>query len=556
MNPLLITAIGLAVLVFLGFIGYHFLYRKWMPDHLARQGYALVEEGEYKTAALKARRALQMNPKSVDAHRVMAKINTLLGIPHAVVWWQRVVDLAPRSVEDRLQLIQTSLAFDELRVARYALEGFDGEEKQRASYYSAAGAIAKTDGNRESAIENYAKAVELEPENRNYAFDLAAAQLGSEDFSIRRKGVQTLESLAELPEFRIRAGRLIIEDLSSRELFAAAAHKASSLAKDPDAEFSDRLRYVELLRRAGDFAYFRELISLQQGAAENADEAGRLLISLVRAGSYNEALSWGNSLTEEVRQDPAVNAPLALAHALAGEIEAAEKLAKASQWGKFEYLRHAILAKALWDRENTPAFRAQWNLAVANATGEPDALVQLSEIAFRMGWNSERRELLWPIARGNDRAAANWALKSLYKEYSEAGNTQALLNVFERMLELSPADPALLNNRAMLLLLLNQKVDQALETARGLHEKTPGDPNYASTYAFALYRAGRKEEALEVMKALPIKDLQDPAIAGYYGLLLSASGHLAEAAPLFENAKKAPLLPEEKALFEKAEVSN
>jgi tetratricopeptide (TPR) repeat protein len=555
MNPLLFFGIVLAILVLVGFVGYQFFYRNWMPDRLARQGHALVEEGDYRTAALKVRRALQMNPRNVAGHRVMAEINEASASPQAVMWRQRVVDLEPGSVEDRVDLIAAALAFGEPRIAQHAFEGFEDEAKDSAGFYSAAGAMAMAAENRKLAIENYARAVERAPENQDYAFDLAAARLGSDDLAVRRKGLERLESLAALPEYRLRAGRLIVEDLISRELLTEASRRASELARDPDAAFSDRLRSVELLRRLGDLGYVQELNRLEKRAAGDPAEAGTLLASLVFAGLPGEALAWGKTLPEEMREQPIVNAPLALAYAGSGDIKSAEALAKKSQWGKFEYLRHAILAKAMQESGNEPGFRAEWNLAVSAAGKEPGALIELSRLTVQWGWKRELRELWWPIARGTDRAAADWALKSLYKEYYEAGNTEGLLSVIDRMVELSPEDPALLNNRAMLLLLLNRKGVQALGVARSLHEGSPSDPNYASTYAFALYREGRIEEALGVMKALPEGDLQEPAVAGYYGLLLKAKGQTAEAVPFFESAKKAPLLPEEEALFRKAEAS-
>ncbi len=556
MNPLLVWGIGLAVVVVLGFLGYHFLYSKWMPERLSRQAAALVTEGEFTIAGLKARRALQMNPESVSAHRVMAEINEAIGSPHVVVWRQRVVDLDPRSIEDRLYLIQASLRSNEKKIARHALEGFEEDQKDSAAYHAAAGAIAEADGNHEKVVEEYGKAVKRAPENRSYVFDLARAKLRSDDYSVRREGVQTLESLSEVPEFRLRSIRAIIDDLASRKLFTEAARRATELAKDPNASFPDRIRSVEMLYRTSNLAYVGELIKLEREATGDANKAGHLLTWLAFAGLEKNALQLGKELPEDFQDRPFVNAPLALAYVRLGDFDAAENLAKESQWGKFEFLRRAILAKAMRDSGNEPGFRAEWNLAVAAAQKEATSLIQLSQLTHFWGWHRELRELLWPIARSPDREAADWALKSLYKEYLDSGNTAGLLEVVDRMLELSPNDKALLNNRTMFSLLLNRRLEQAFETARRLYNESPEDPIVASTYAFAHFTEGRVDQAIVVMERLRAEDLQMPSVAGYYGLFLASGLRSTDAEGLLEIAKKAPLLPEEKALFEKARASN
>ncbi len=556
MNPLLVWGIGAAFVVILGILSYHFLYSKWMPERLSRQAAALVKKGEFDVAGLKARRALQMDAESVSAHRVMAEINEAIRSPHAVIWRQRLVDLKPRSVEDRLELIQTALRSNEKKIARHAFEGFEEDQKNSSAYHSAAGAIAEANGNREKAIEEFMKAVENAPENRKYAFDLARAKLGSDDYSIRVEGVKTLESLSELPEYRLPAKRAIIYDLVSRELFAEAARWASELAKDPKADFSDQIRSIELLYRSRNLAYVGELIKLERVAIRDAPKAGQLLTWLVFAGLEEDALEFGKRLPREFKDMSYVNAPLALAHVCAGDFDAAERLARGSQWGKFEFLRRAILAKIMRDSGNKAGFRAEWNLAVAAAQKRPDGLTQLSQVTHHLGWQRELRELWWPIARSADRKAADWALKLLYEEYRDTGNTAGMLEVVDRMLELSPNEKELLNNRTMFSLLLNRRLEQAFDTARRLYEDTPGDPICTSTYAFALFVQGRVSGAIAIMEDLQAKALQRPSVAGYYGLFLAFGGRSAEAVSPLETAKKAPLLSEERALFEKARNVN
>src|SRR5438094_7508928 len=85
-------AIVLACVVLAGSsaLGYR-AYHRWQPDRLASRGGTLLAEGDYKNAALTARRALQINDKNLDATRVMAELAEKAGAPEAVIWWQRTV---------------------------------------------------------------------------------------------------------------------------------------------------------------------------------------------------------------------------------------------------------------------------------------------------------------------------------------------------------------------------------------------------------------------------------------------------------------------------------
>jgi Flp pilus assembly protein TadD len=108
------------------------------------------------------------------------------------------------------------------------------------------------------------------------------------------------------------------------------------------------------------------------------------------------------------------------------------------------------------------------------------------------------------------------------------------------------------NNYAQISLLLRVNIGPAHEVARKLHEKDPTNATFASTYAFSLYVAGHPEEAVRVMASLRPEDLKQPALAAYYGIFLAAAGDKARAGTYLELGRQAHLLPEEKALLDKA----
>jgi Flp pilus assembly protein TadD len=111
------------------------------------------------------------------------------------------------------------------------------------------------------------------------------------------------------------------------------------------------------------------------------------------------------------------------------------------------------------------------------------------------------------------------------------------------------------NNFAQLSLLLNLNVDRGQKAAREVYEKNPKNPAYVATYAFALHSAGDSKKARRVLETLSPEELSKPEIAAYYGVILAATGDQTRAAAFLDLGEKANLLPQEKALIEKARRS-
>jgi Flp pilus assembly protein TadD len=136
--------------------------------------------------------------------------------------------------------------------------------------------------------------------------------------------------------------------------------------------------------------------------------------------------------------------------------------------------------------------------------------------------------------------------------YSTAGNTVGLKRVVDKMVEDDPSDSKARNNSIMLAFLLGQAKETDSQAARELFVRNPGDPTYASTYAYSLYLQHRIDDALKVMRSLSAEQLEEPATAAYYGFLLAAKGEKTEAAKFLDLAERASLLPEEKHLVREA----
>jgi predicted Zn-dependent protease len=120
-----------------------------------------------------------------------------------------------------------------------------------------------------------------------------------------------------------------------------------------------------------------------------------------------------------------------------------------------------------------------------------------------------------------------------------------------RLSELEPNNLDIKNNLAQIGLLLNAKPEEARRMAAEIYRQAPGNAAYAATYAYSLLSKGDARGAVAVMQSLSQEQLRDPAVGTYYGIFLAAAKD-ERARAFLELAQQATLLPEEKALVEKA----
>ena len=103
-------------------------------------------------------------------------------------------------------------------------------------------------------------------------------------------------------------------------------------------------------------------------------------------------------------------------------------------------------------------------------------------------------------------------------------------------------------------MLLGVQIEDACRIAANVYAKAPTNAAYATTYAYALLKRGDVGKALHIMQALPPEKLSDFSTSAYYGLCLAANSDQ-NARNFLEAGRKATLLPEEKALLDKALAS-
>lgn len=551
---LILGGVGGLLLIILLIWGSLRFYRNWQEGHLVRRAAAYMSGGDLKTASLNARRALQLNASNGDASRIIAEIAEKTGDRAAVEWRRKVLADGSASPEDTLALVRTALRFNDLGTAENALGSADEKTRQLPAFYAASGRLAEMKKDVPAAEQHWAKAAELAPDDAAYKFQLALVWLQIPDRTKRENALRVLEQLRSEPTVRAGATRTLIMDGVAH---AGDSRRLRNLAEElqayPDALFSDRILFLEILRQLHENGYAEYLARLKSDAPSHAADVSSLLAWMVRNGMSADAVQFGKTLPVEILRQWPVPIAIAESYAAANDGVELERLMRESEWPGHEFLRHAFLARALRLQDKKLPSEQELSAAQKEAAASPQMLSMLAQTVAEWGWQNEAVELLWALTKSPETQLK--ALEMLYAHYGQIADTSGLYRTLSRFAEIRPNDLPLQNNLAQVSMLLEVDVDHARKAAADLVQKEPGNAAYVSTYAYSLFSKGDLKGALQVMEGLSPDQLREPSVATYYGLILAAAGEKEKAREFLARSSEAHLLPEEKALVAKANNS-
>jgi hypothetical protein len=544
---------AIVLVIVLAWVGFR-AYQRWEEGHQVRQATAFLQHGDFKSAGLSARRALQLNLNSAGAMRIMAQLAEKAHDDVALVWRRKVVQVEPGSIGDAIALSDCALQFGEIATAEKTLAGISAAGKNTAEFHAAAGRLAKARKNATEAKREFAQAQQLAPSNESYQLEYALACLGQSDTAARLEGLAILERLRNSSAQRAAATRaLLLDGAAHRHDPEELRNLARDLQNYPEATFADRLLYLDLLRQLGDREYAAYLSRIERDASGNPADLGALLSWMNLNSMSLVAIDFAESLPTEVLTKWPVPWALAEAHAKVSDWPELLKLARAGNWGEFEFLRHAYVARAFRGQNDLAAAAREWTDATRAASARPQSVLALARTIYDWGWKNESIDLLWQLTKYSEMQFE--ALRALYVYYQKGHDTHGLYRVLSRLSEIDPHDVKVQNNLAQVSLLLHVDLERAGKRAAELYRRESSEPAYVSTYAFSLYTKGDIQGALNAMRKLRDDQLQEPSVAGYYGIFLAVTGDKEKARNYLVLGRQGDLLPEEQALLKRAEVA-
>ena len=555
MKKIILWSVVAGVAVILGLLGLWFYarpaYRQHREIRAVEQAKSYMAKGDYRNASLSARQALGVNPRNLEACRIMADLAERSRSPSVLDWWRRVAELAP-TIQNRLMLATTALRSQgpPYPLAAQTLDELKDSAGQVAAYHAISAELALRLKRPSEAIAQFEQASRLEPTNELHQLNLAVLQLQSTNAGAPLAARATLERLRASTNVGTVALRWLVAERLGRNDLSTAGKFSTQLLADPRSLPDDRLQHLTILQRSQSSEFTAYLGALKKNALTNAAEVYGISTWMVGHGLACECLTWLTNCPAKLRAEQPVPLALVDCYLATKDWQGLETSLQAQKWGDIECLRFAFLSRATAELNQKLAAEAHWRTAVRLAGDRLGPLTALLGIAASWAPQQAREDLLWQIAQRFPRE--RWALSELERLYSAAGNTHGLNKVYSTMARYAPKNFAAKNNLAATSLLLKLNLTQAHELAKEVFAQHPDQAIVTSTYAFSLHLQGRTKEGLAVLQKLKPEALETPSVALYYGLLLSATGETNQASKYLVIAKKADLLPEEKALAAEA----
>ncbi len=549
---LLVGFIG-SLLLAGGAFGAYKVYKSTRQAKLIKQVKTHLANSNSRKALLILQRLLRYNKDDLEACRLMAQLSENSRSPAALLWRNRVVELQPDSMEDRLALAQTALVFRDFASATNALAVASVTAKTNASYHNIAGTVAAALNQPAQAEAHFVEAAKLRPGNELLQLNLAVLRLHSTNNSGHaeaRAALQRIGGNVTNSALRCQALRELTVDAMRLKNPNQALLISQQLIQDTNSVFKDRLLRLDILRDSTNAAFKPTLVEYQQEAGKLPATTYELAMWQMSKTSPGEAFAWLRTLPLSTQTNQPTSMLLAECFTLLNDYKGLQAFLEPQNWEELEFIRRAFKTRALRGQDLTSAAKGEWEMTLKVANNQKASLLMLLRLAIAWKWQSEGEELLWAIV--NRYPDEKWAFDVLNRLLYVGGRTRPLMMLYNQELKRSPSDLAIKNNLAITALLLEAMELRPHDMAREVYEKSPTNSAFASTYAYSLFRQKKQAEAMKVMASLSPKDLEDPSIAGYYALLLDASGDKGKARSYFSIAEKAPMLPEEKKLFEQA----
>lgn len=548
---ILSCCVGLLLLGYSGYRGFQI----WKQSHGMAMAKAYFAKGDARNTILSLQEVLNTNPRNIDACRMIAGLTEKARNQRALVWRQRVLELDPKSLEDRLALAQAAIIFQDYPLASNTLAGVTVADKKTAAYNNIAGTASLVMGQLDDAEAHFSEAIRLDPSNPVPQVNLAVVRLhrtNALDMAEARIALQRVIMTSTNAALCSQSRRELVNDAMRFNNIPMALTLSKELAEQSNSDFADKLLRLDVLLKINSGEFKPTLALFQREAATNPAKLFDLANWQMKRLSTTEALGWLQSLPAQTRTNQPACLLAAQCQLELGDWTGLQAALQQQNWNELEFMRHAFLACALRQQGLAEASTAEWGVALKSASDSKGTTIALFRLAAQWRWNTEAEQILWTVV--NKYPEEKWATSTLSQALLAWHRTRSLMELFDIMFKRNPDDLDTKNDLAMTAMLLGEQELDPYNLAQQVYEKTPTNPSYASTYAFSLYLQKKYPEALKVMHQLSQKDLQNPSTAGYYGLILKANGHMTEAMTFLNRSSKGQLLPEEQALFDQAKA--
>ncbi|HUE40597.1 MAG TPA: tetratricopeptide repeat protein [Chthoniobacterales bacterium] len=547
---LALGVIALVLIVVFGTYGSK-LYTGWRESRLLKRASEMLEKKDFIDANRLAREVLELHHDSLPAFYILADATEKQNSEETVSWRAQIARLQPENIDAQLNLASAALRFGQIDLARKTLEKIGPRAQDRAAFYVVAGWLSRAEGNGAEQEQNFDIAVQKDPKNDLYQFNLAAIRIHSPDPTKNTQARETLDRLTQVPEFRSGALRALLNDAVDRKDLETADRFAQQLQMSSDVTFSDYLLCLNFYRKLDSKKFDALLEKVKPVAALNSTDLALLMDWMNENGMASEVIKWMEKLPADATDHPPPAIAVAASFAELRNWSRLRRWTRSESWGNDDYLRLAYQGFAARQARQSSAdaeFDTLWREALHVASDHPDHELKLARLASKWNLAIESEELWSRLSRNPP--ARREALDALYKLYRASNNLRKLYDVLQRLHDSSPNDIWISTNLARLGLNIDENTKQAQDLAKQAYDRSPEDVDCAVTYAFSLYVQGRTMEGLDVIRKLPPEAMRESHNAVYAAILLLDVNQADAAKEYIQIAKRGPLYAEEKRLLE------
>jgi Tfp pilus assembly protein PilF len=533
------------------------LVNGWRESSRLKEADENLKRGNFNGAADAAQQALRIDPDSLPAFRILAEATEKQNRSDTVAWRAQIARLQPRDIASQLNLASAALRFGQLDVARKALENVPKENRDSAPYNVVAGWLARAQGDEAGVERHFAAALEKEPKNETYQYNLAAVRIKSPEAEKSNSARETLRRLANNPAFRAGSLRALLNDAVQHHDSDAASQYVQDLQMSPEVTFSDYLLCLEFYKQLDKKKFTALLDKVKPVAAKHPEDLALLLAWMNSNGMSGDVLRWTEKLPGEVTGSPPPAGEIADALATQKNWSRLRRWTRGGAWGEFEYLRLAYQAFAARQTRQASAdaeFGSLWQAAERACEENPEREIRLARLASKWNLPSEAEQLWLRVA--HNPLTRREALDALFEIYRGNNDLPNLYLTAMRLHEISPNEPLVAAEYARLSILLERNISEGQRVAKEAYDQAPDVPACAIAQGLSLYSQGRTGEGVEILKKLPPEKLREPHHAVYAAILLLDENRIDDAREFINLANTGPLFSEEKKLLEETLQKN
>jgi hypothetical protein len=525
----------------------------WRESRWLREAEADLKQADFNGADNAAQQALQINHDSLAAYQILAEATEKQNRPETVIWRTQIARLRPHDTDSQLNLASAALRFGQLDAARKALDAVPKQNRESAPYHVVAGWLARAQGDEAGQERHFAAALEKEPGNETYQYNLAAVRIKSPDPTKKAQARQTLEHLVKSAPFRAGSLRALLNDAIQNNDFEAADRFAQELQLSPQVTFSDDLLCLDFYKKLDQKKLAALLERVKPVAARQPDDLAALMGWMNANGLSSEVLRWMEKLPAEKTANPPAAIEVADALSVQKNWSRLRRWTKSGSWGDSEYLRLAYQAYAKQQsRQENASIGSDslWHDAERACEENPEREIRLARLASK--WNlPAQAEQLW-LRVAHNPFSRREALDALFNIYRANNDLPNLYLTAMRLHEISPEEPLIAAEYARLSILLDRNPDEGHRVAKECFDEAPAEPACVVAQALSLHSQGRTAEGIIVLQKLPADKLHDPRVALYLAVLLLNDSKPNAAREFIDAANSGFVFPEEKKLLQEA----